>query len=111
MILVTRKLDEIRWILNLANWLAMLWLMAFIAGCSGYAFKAELPSDYVVESDLSKGVVVGSVGSKTYPETNYREQNMYLFRSTSNHDLRGYVSSGTTQDKIQKRRLTRWLTQ
>lgn len=100
MIRVARKTDEARWILNLANWLAMLWLMGFIAGCSGYAFKAELPSDYVVEANLSKGVVVGSVGSKSYPETKYREQNMYLFRLISNPDLRGYVSSATVKKQL-----------
>jgi hypothetical protein len=100
MIRVTRKPDGVRWIFNFANWLAMLWLMGFIAGCSGYAFKAELPSDYVVEANLSKGVVVGSVGSKTYPETEYREQNMYLFRSISNPDLRGYVSSATEKKQM-----------
>ena len=100
MIRVSRKPDEVRWILNLANWLAMLWLMGFTAGCSGYAFKAELPSDYVVEANLSKGVIVGSVGSKTYPETEYREQNMYLFRSISNPDLRGYVSSATEKKQM-----------
>jgi hypothetical protein len=100
MIRVTRKRDEARWILNLSNWLAMLWFMGFIAGCSGYAFKAELPSNYVVEANLSKGVVVGSVGSKAYPETKYREQNMYLFRSISNPDLRGYVSSATAKKQM-----------
>ena len=75
-------------------------LTVLLAGCSGYAFKAELSSDYVIESDLSKGVVVGSVGSKTYPETNYREQNMYVFRSTSSPDLRGYVSSATEKKQM-----------
>ena len=72
----------------------VLSLALLIAGCSGYAFKQGLPTDFVVESDSFKGIVLVTVGARPDPYLGWHAWSYYEFRSTEDPKLLGNVKSG-----------------
>lgn len=79
------------------RWSNALLILVVISGCSG--IKSGLKADYVVESDLDHGVVVGSAGSnRPLPTNKFQEWSIYLFRSKSNQEVRGSVQSARFHD-------------
>jgi len=74
------------------SFLAALLFTAMLGGCTSGTMSG-LPADYVVEQELGKGVIVGSVGSQTFPDMAYREWNTYAYRSKADPKQGGFITS------------------
>ncbi len=70
--------------------IVVLILISTLAGCTG--FMPDLPVDFVVDADREKGIVVGSVGTNPLGKQ-WREWSRYEYRSVSDEDIRGHVTS------------------
>ncbi len=89
---MTGKTEDSPFVRRYAAGLVILLTVGSIVGCAG--IKSGLPDDYVVQSDLNFGVVIGSVGSITpLPTYKKQERTVYVFRFAADHKLIGSVKS------------------